>query len=107
MRVGSRSFWLALFILVMAVSVIVLSPLYRVALLGSGYMAQTICAGLFVSGRDFDDLMEQDLSGPGLEPLRLFTQVVDSDAKSVRAAVFGLAQQTSVFRNGRLYTDPR
>ncbi|MHA1518523.1 MAG: serine hydrolase domain-containing protein, partial [Alphaproteobacteria bacterium] len=100
MRVGSRSFWLALFILVMAVSVIVLSPLYRVALLGSGYMAQTICAGLFVSGRDFDDLMEQDLSGPGLEPLRLFTQVVDSDAKSVRAAVFGLAQQTSVFRNG-------
>ena len=42
-------------------------PLYRIALLGSGYMAEQLCAGLFVSGRSFDHVMAEDLSGPGLD----------------------------------------
>jgi CubicO group peptidase (beta-lactamase class C family) len=101
MRARFRSFWLILTVVVMvAAAAILLPPLYRVALLGSGYMAQTLCAGLFVSGRNFEDLMRQDLSGPGLEPLQLFTPIVDDNAKEVRAAVFGLAQQTAIFRNG-------
>lgn len=61
----SRGFWLTL-VTIMAVTAaaIVLVPVYRVALLGSGYMAQTLCGGMFVSGRAMDELMAQELSGP-------------------------------------------
>ena len=77
-------------------------PLYRIALLGSGYMAEQLCAGLFVSGRSFDHVMAEDLSGPGLDALALFTPRVDETAKTVRASPFGvgIAGQTAVFRNG-------
>ncbi|MGK2923017.1 MAG: serine hydrolase domain-containing protein [Methyloceanibacter sp.] len=102
MRLGlSRSFWLMLaLIALLTAAAIGLPRLYRMALLGSGYMAQILCSGIFVSGRDFEDLMTEDLSGPGLEALRLFTPSVDKDAKDVSAAVFGLARQTALYREG-------
>ncbi|HSM20389.1 MAG TPA: hypothetical protein VK844_08480, partial [Hyphomicrobiales bacterium] len=102
MRLGlPRNFWLALVaILIVTAAGIVLPRLYRVALLGSGFMAQTLCSGLFVSGRGFEDVMREDLSGPGLEPLRLFTPDVDTDAKAVSAAAFWLARQTALYREG-------
>lgn len=102
MRLGlSRSFWLMLAVIVLVTAAgIVLPRLYRVALLGSGFMAQTLCSGLFVSGRSFQTVMAEDLSGPGLEPLGFFTPTVDSDAKDVSTAVFGLARQTAVHRDG-------
>lgn len=102
MRFGlSRSFWLmlAVFVLVTAAA-IAIPQVYRVALLGSGYMAQTLCAGMFVSGRNFQDVMTEDLTGPGLGTLRLFTPTVDEAEKQVSAAAFGIARQTSVFRDG-------
>ncbi len=78
------------------------APLYRIALLGSGYMAEQLCAGLFVSGRSFDHVMAEDLSGPGLGALALFTPHVDETTKTVRASPFGvgIAGQTAVFRDG-------
>ena len=101
MRTGSRSFWLILAVVaVVAVAAVVYPRLSRIALLGSGYMAQTLCAGLFVSGRDMESLMTQDLSGPGLEPLQLFTPVVAHNERTVRTSVFGLFGQTAMFRDG-------
>ena len=102
MRLGlSRNFWLTLAaILVVTAAAIVLPRLYRVALTGSGYMAETLCAGLFVSGRDLDSVLSQDLSGPGLEPLRFFQSAIDRDPKRVSAAVYGLARQTAIYRDG-------
>ena len=79
---------------------IVLPRVYRVALLGSGYMAQTLCAGLFVSGRSFDDLMAEDLSGARLGLLRFFQPVVDRDGKTVSASSYGIAAQTAIYRDG-------
>lgn len=101
MRAGSRSFWLILAVIAaVTVAAIVWPRLSRIGLLGSGYMAQTLCAGLFVSGRDMESLMTQDLSGPGLEPLQLFTPAVAHNEQTVRASVFGLFGQTAVFRDG-------
>jgi hypothetical protein len=97
----SRKFWLALAaILVVTAAAIVLPRLYRVAQLGSGYLAETLCAGLFVSGRDLDSLMTQELSEPGLEPLRYFQTAIERDPKSVTATVYGLARQTAIHRDG-------
>ena len=54
----SRGFWVTLaVILVVTAATILLAPLYRVALLGSGYMAHTLCSGMFVSGRAMDEVM--------------------------------------------------
>jgi len=102
MRLGlSRNFWLMLAaIAVVTAAAIALPRLYRVALLGSGYMAQTLCAGLFIAGRDLDSLMTEDLSGPGLDALRLFTPTLDPDAKEVSTSAFGIAGQTAIHRDG-------
>jgi len=101
-RFGRFSYpWLILVAAVIVVGGVVYLPgLYRMALLGSGYMAQQLCAGVFISSRPFEDVMAQDLTGPGLEPLRLFTPTVDEDAKDVSAGVFGFARQTAIFREG-------
>ena len=97
----SRGFWRTLItILAVTAAAIVLAPLYRVALLGSGYMAQTLCAGMFVSGRDMDDLMAQELSGPGFELLAYYQPAPDRETRTVRASAYGLAAQTAIFRDG-------
>lgn len=77
-----------------------LPPLSRVALLGSSYMAQQICAGVFISKRSFSDVLEEDLSGPGLEPLQLFTPDLDRETQQVSASAFGLFGQTAIYRQG-------
>jgi len=102
MRFGlSRSFWLMLAaIILITAGAVVLPRVYRVALLGSGYMAQTLCAGLFVSGRSFDDLMAEDLSGSRLGLLRFFQPKVDRDGGTVTASSYGIAAQTSIHRDG-------
>ena len=102
MRLGlSRSFWLMLATIVLVTAgAIVLPRVYRVALLGSGYMAQTLCAGVFVSGRSMDDLMAEDLSGPGLELLSFFQPTLDHDAETVSASAYGIAAQTAIYRDG-------
>jgi len=97
----SAKFWLGLLVLVLALAAVIVGPpLYRIALLGSGYMAQQLCAGMFVSGRPFDSVMAEDLSGPGLVALSLFNPYVDETAKTVRASAFGIAGQTAVYRDG-------
>lgn len=97
----SGKFWLGLMAVVLAiVAAFVVPPLYRIGLLGSGYMAQQLCAGIFVSGRPFDRVMAEDLSGPGLGALALFSPRVDETAKTVRASAFGIAGQTAVFQEG-------
>ena len=97
----SGKFWTAALAVVIAAAALVAGvPLYRIALLGSGYMAQQLCAGLFVSGRTFDQVMAEDLSGPGLGALELFTPDVDRGTKQVRASAYGVAGQTAVFQDG-------
>lgn len=102
MRFGlSRGFWLAIVVLALVTAAGIAGPrLYRMAELGAGYMAQTLCAGIFVSGRAFENVMTQDLSGPGLEPLALFSPTVEQEAETVSAAAFGLARQTWLYRPG-------
>ncbi|MEM9592193.1 MAG: 6-aminohexanoate hydrolase, partial [Pseudomonadota bacterium] len=86
----SVKFWLGLIVVALALAAVSYGPpLYRIALLGSGYMAQQLCAGMFVSGRSFDHVMSEDLTGPGLGALSLFKPRVDETAKTVRASAYG------------------
>jgi CubicO group peptidase (beta-lactamase class C family) len=97
----SRGFWVTLVvILVVTAAIILLAPLYRVALLGSGYMAHTLCSGMFVSGRDLNDVMTQELSGAGSGELAYFQAAPDHHARTVSASAYGFAAQTAIFRDG-------
>jgi hypothetical protein len=89
----------ALFLLlaaVIAACVILGTRLYRTALLGSGVTAQILCAGVFVSGRDPQSLLAEDLTGKGYELLSYFQHDVDRDAKRVSASAYGVARQTAI-----------
>jgi CubicO group peptidase (beta-lactamase class C family) len=74
--------------------------LYRTAVLGSGVMAQLLCSGTFVSRRDPEAVMAEDLSGPGYELLWFFQRRVDRETKSVTASLFGSGRRTAIFRDG-------
>jgi CubicO group peptidase (beta-lactamase class C family) len=73
---------------------------YGTALVGSGYSAEILCGGVFVSGRDQSAVMAEDLTGPGFELLRHFGTRVERDAKRVTASLYGLASQTAIYREG-------
>jgi hypothetical protein len=73
---------------------------YLTALLGSGYMAESLCSGLFVSGRDRESIFAEELSGPGYELLRLFQADIDEQRKQVTGSTFGLWPRTAIYRDG-------
>jgi CubicO group peptidase (beta-lactamase class C family) len=101
MRFGlSRSFWFLLIAIALTAAATLAMPhVNSVTQLGSGFMAHTLCSGVLVSERRVESVME-DLSGPGLEALRWFTTHVDRKNRSASAALFGLAAQTSIHREG-------
>ena len=70
------------------------------ALLGSGFMAETVCSGVFVSGRDRQSVFAEELTGPGYELLQLFQAKIDDQQKQVTASTYGLWPRTAVYRDG-------
>src|SRR5665648_857141 len=96
----SRTFWLMrAAVAVVTAGAIALPRVYLVALLGSGYMSQTLCAGLFVSGRDMDDITAHEMNSSVL--LQLFQPAIDRETETVTASAFGIARQTAIHRHGR------
>ena len=73
---------------------------YRVARVGSGFSAELLCGGVFVSGRAPEDVNTNDLTGPGYELLRFFHATIDRDKKHVSASAYGFGSQTAVYRQG-------
>ena len=73
---------------------------YRTALVGSGFSAEILCGGVFISGRDEAAVRSEDLSGPGYALLRLFRETIEVKEKCVTASLFGLTTQTAIFRDG-------
>ena len=63
-------------------------------------MAQLLCSGTFVSGRNPAAVVTEDLSGPGYEPLSFFQWHVERENKRVTASLFGLGERSALFRDG-------
>jgi hypothetical protein len=84
----------------LAAAIVVGVRAYRTALVGSGFTAELLCGGVFVSGRDAGAVRGVDLTGPGYERLGYFSTRVEQDARRVTSSVYGLASQTAIFREG-------
>jgi CubicO group peptidase (beta-lactamase class C family) len=72
--------------------------LYRAILLGSGVLSHLVCSGTFVSGRDPQAVVTEDLGN--FEGLSFFRWRVDRENRSVTASLFGLGKRSAVFREG-------
>jgi CubicO group peptidase (beta-lactamase class C family) len=93
--------WLWTAAIATGATVAVVAPrAYRVALVGSGFSAEILCGGVFISGRDEAAVRAEDLSGPGYALLRLFRDTIEVKEKRVTASLLGLAKQTAIFRDG-------
>jgi CubicO group peptidase (beta-lactamase class C family) len=94
-------FWIFAAVVAIAAAAAAVAPvLYRTAVLGSGFLAQRLCGDVFISKRDPDAVLAEDLSGPGYELLWFFQPRVDRERRLVTASAFGIGRQISVFREG-------
>jgi hypothetical protein len=99
MALRKARFWL-LAALIIAVGILGAPSLYRTAVLGSGVLAQLLCSSTFVSRRDPQAVVAEELSGPGYELLSFFQWSVDPEGKRVTASLFGLGRRSALFRDG-------
>src|SRR5580692_5054826 len=63
----------------------------------SGYGAKALCSGVFVAGRNPEQVIKNDLSG---FPLNLGTYTVDRADSSVTGKVWGMAVRKAIYRYG-------
>ena len=79
---------LALVLLVGASWLIVSPP--ALLSVGSGYAAKIVCSSVFISGRDPDQVLAEDVQAPGHPLLKLMRQDVDTKEKTVTTHLLGL-----------------
>src|SRR5579859_7708074 len=63
----------------------------------SGYGAKVLCSGVFLAGRQPEQVINNDLSG---FPLNLGTYTVDRADSSVTGKIWGMAVRKAVYRTG-------
>ncbi len=97
----SRAIWVGLVLVLLTTIGAIAGPrIYATAVVGSGFMAQTLCDGVFISGRDPQSLFAEEMTGKGYELLVFFQARVDREKKRVSASAFGIGGQTAIFRQG-------
>jgi CubicO group peptidase (beta-lactamase class C family) len=79
---------LAVVVLVGASWIIVSPP--ALLSIGSGYAAKIVCSSVFISGRDPQAVLAEDVQAPGHPLLKLMRQDVDFDEKTVTTHLLGL-----------------
>lgn len=68
---------------------------------GTAYSAKIVCSSVFISGRDPQAVLAEDVQAPGHPLLKLVTIDVDREARQVTARLAGLlAPSLAVFRPG-------
>jgi len=72
--------------------------LYKVATIGAGLKAKTLCSGIFLCGLEWERIIREDLA---LGPLRLISADVNPEDQTVTATAFGgILRRTAVYREG-------
>ena len=68
--------------------------------LATAYKAKLLCSGIFVSNREAQSLLAEDLAVDSLAPLRYLNSTIDRDRHTVTVSCFGLGKQTALYRPG-------
>ena len=68
--------------------------------ISSAYKAKVLCSGVFVSHREPDAILDEDLAVDDLWPLKFIQSDIDRKRERVTASLFGFAKRTAAFRRG-------
>jgi hypothetical protein len=97
----ARGIWFGIVAaVVVALGAIIASSINATATLGSGVLAQLLCSSTFVSHRDPQAVVVEDMTGPGYELVPLFRWRVERERKRATASMFGLGRRAAIFREG-------
>jgi len=90
---------LAVFFLIVLLSLLFAGNYFlKIAGIGAGYKAKILASGLFISGRNSESILKEDLSNP---ILKYFDVEIDTVQKSVTSSMlFGLVKSRALFREG-------
>ncbi|MFO7981202.1 MAG: hypothetical protein R6V00_10275, partial [Candidatus Aminicenantes bacterium] len=93
-----KRIWIG-FLIILAAAIIYLGVTYAPYLqqgpIGCGYKAKILCSGVFVSNRNPETVMEQDLA---FHPLfDLIKTDVDYENKEVKASLLGLIKSKAIY----------
>jgi CubicO group peptidase (beta-lactamase class C family) len=86
-------------VLFLFVGLIVWYLMARIAPIGAGYKAKMLCSYLFVSNRDIEPVLENDLE-PFNPLLKYVSHDVNYQEKWVKAKAFGLVGRQAAYREG-------
>jgi CubicO group peptidase (beta-lactamase class C family) len=79
---------------------IAISRVWQFAAVAAAYKAKILCSGVFVSQREPQAVLKQDLNVEGLEPLRFVDAVVSKKDHKVTADIFGIVHRSAIYRPG-------
>lgn len=68
--------------------------------MGSGFVAKTLCSGLFVSGRVEESVLNEDVRAGNGFAVRLFSVDVNRDAQTVASSLLGLGRRVARHERG-------
>jgi len=71
---------------------------FQLAPIGIGYKAKILCSGVFVSQRDTQALLSEDLSYP--PTLGMVSTKINYEDRSVTASTYGLMKRRAIYREG-------
>ncbi len=71
---------------------------FRLAPIGIGYKAKILCSGIFISHREPQSILSEDLSYP--PELGIAKTKINYEDQSVTASVYGLMKRQAVYREG-------
>lgn len=88
-RLAAWTLSLLAIVVVVGASWIIVSPPALLSV-GSGYAAKIVCSNVFISGRDPQAVLAEDVQAPGHPLLKLMRQDVDFNEKTVTTHLLGL-----------------
>jgi CubicO group peptidase (beta-lactamase class C family) len=71
--------------------------LYKLSTVGTAIQARRLCSGLFVSRRDLNSILEQDLAPHAGDPMHA---EIDYEERTVTSTIWGLARRKAIYREG-------
>ncbi|MFO7964116.1 MAG: serine hydrolase [Desulfobacterales bacterium] len=84
----------SVFFVVLIAAYTYFSPIFEV---GTGYAAKILCSSAYVSGREYKDIINQDLDMPGIS--RFNTRLVKEE-RAAEASFLGIFKSRAIFRPG-------
>ncbi len=101
MRTFTKRIVLAMGIAVPFSTLVFVFYLWKAALIVSGFKAKCLCSDVFVSRRDPESVLAEDLQPVGpLYPLRFDDARIDFKSRTVTASFMGLAERKAIYREG-------